>query len=101
MSADTWTGVALYIRNLLINSLKLLYIKPGFHGDEDAGITAYALANASFPHESTLNQWFNEAQFESYRSLGRHIFNDYCRRGGRPIFISIGHAGAARPDAAA
>ena len=58
----------------------ILYIKPSFHGDEDAGIVAYALANPSFPHETTLNQWFNEAQFESYRSLGRHIFEDYCRR---------------------
>ena len=63
----------------------ILYIKPSFHGDEDAGIVAYALANPSFPHETTLNQWFNEAQFESYRSLGRHIINDYCRRAGRPI----------------
>jgi hypothetical protein len=58
----------------------ILYIKPSFHGDEDAGIAAYALANPAFPHETTLNQWFNEAQFESYRSLGRHIFDDYCRR---------------------
>jgi hypothetical protein len=58
----------------------ILYIKPSFHGDEDAGIVAYALANPSFPHETTLNQWFNEAQFESYRSLGQHIFEDYCRR---------------------
>ncbi len=58
----------------------ILYIKPSFHGDEDAGIVAYALANPTFPHETTLNQWFNEAQFESYRSLGRHIFDDYCGR---------------------
>ena len=25
-----------------------------------------------FPHESTINQFFDEAQWESYRSLGQH-----------------------------
>ena len=30
----------------------------------------YAKAHLAFPHESTANQWFTEAQFESYRALG-------------------------------
>ena len=25
-----------------------------------------------FPHETTLDQWFSESQFESYRMLGLH-----------------------------
>jgi hypothetical protein len=30
----------------------------------------YALAEPAFPQQSTADQWFNEAQFESYRKLG-------------------------------
>ena len=51
----------------------ILYIKPGYHGVEDAGIRAYATANPTFPHQSTIDQWFSESQFESYRSLGFEI----------------------------
>ena len=29
-----------------------------------------------FPHESTLDQWFSESQFESYRTLGRYQMAD-------------------------
>ena len=29
-----------------------------------------------FPHESTANQWFGEAQFESYRALGVHTLDE-------------------------
>ena len=31
------------------------------------------MANKAFPHESTIEQWFSESQFESYRALGYHI----------------------------
>jgi hypothetical protein len=51
----------------------ILYIKAGYHGVEDAGIRAYATANPTFPHQSTIDQWFSESQFESYRSLGFEI----------------------------
>jgi predicted acylesterase/phospholipase RssA len=51
----------------------ILYIKAGYHGVEDAGIRAYAAANPTFPHESTIDQWFSESQFESYRALGFEI----------------------------
>jgi hypothetical protein len=30
----------------------------------------YALTNDTFPQQTTLDQWFDEAQFESYRKLG-------------------------------
>jgi hypothetical protein len=33
----------------------------------------YARRNASFPHETTGNQFFNEEQFEVYRALGFHM----------------------------
>jgi hypothetical protein len=51
----------------------LLYIKPSLMGTELAGITNYYLSNPDFPHQSTADQWFDETQFESYRSLGQHI----------------------------
>jgi hypothetical protein len=53
----------------------VLYIKPGFHdnGTEPPDVAAYALANPSFPHETTADQFFSESQLESYRSLGKFI----------------------------
>ena len=53
---------------------KLLYIKPCLNGGEPLGVRAYANAHPKFPHESTINQFFNEAQFESYRNLGSWEF---------------------------
>jgi hypothetical protein len=50
----------------------LLYIKAGITGEEPPDITQYARTHPQFPHESTANQFFNEAQFESYRHLGHH-----------------------------
>jgi hypothetical protein len=51
----------------------ILYIKPGYHGVEDGGIRAYATANPAFPHQGTIDQFFSESQFESYRALGFEI----------------------------
>jgi hypothetical protein len=62
----------------------LLYLKPGYHGDEPAHIRSYANAHDSFPHETTANQWFSESQFESYRGLGAHITELICS-GGRVL----------------
>ena len=33
---------------------------------------SYGAEHKAFPHESTLDQWFSESQFESYRMLGRY-----------------------------
>jgi hypothetical protein len=57
----------------------ILYIKPGYHGSESAGIVAYATANAAFPHETTGDQFFSESQFESYRTLGFEIMDSVLR----------------------
>lgn len=48
----------------------LIYIKATVSGDEPVDVLNYAKASVEFPHESTANQWFTEAQFESYRMLG-------------------------------
>jgi hypothetical protein len=44
--------------------------RPG-SGDA-ADVRQYGLSNEDYPQQSTANQWFDEAQFESYRELG-HI----------------------------
>ena len=61
----------------------LLYVKSGYHNDkEGAGIRAYANTNPSFPDETTLDQWFSESQFESYRSLGYEIMTGVLAKAG-------------------
>ncbi|MEO5898299.1 MAG: patatin-like phospholipase family protein [Vicinamibacterales bacterium] len=51
---------------------RLVYIKPCLSGDEPSDVRNYAAKHPTFPHQSTANQWFSEAQFESYRMLGLH-----------------------------
>ena len=50
----------------------LLYIKAAYYGTEPPDVYEYARANDEFPHESTVDQFFSESQFESYRMLGVH-----------------------------
>jgi len=56
---------------------KLLFIKPMLNGSEPPDIRAYAASHQTFPHEATSNQFFNEAQFESYRHLGSWMISSY------------------------
>jgi hypothetical protein len=57
----------------------IVYVKPVFYGDEPRDIYHYAMTHETFPHESTVDQWFSETQFESYRKLGSHIIDIICR----------------------
>lgn len=50
----------------------LLYIKPNVVGAENADVFNYSRTHPDFPHQSTIDQFFDEDQFESYRSLGYH-----------------------------
>jgi len=51
----------------------LLYIKSSLTGDETAQVLGQKATDPAFPHDSTLNQFFDETQFEAYRSLGEHL----------------------------
>lgn len=51
----------------------LVYVKPTLDGDEPADVREYHRENPDFPHESTGDQFFDEAQWESYRRLGEHM----------------------------
>ncbi len=51
----------------------LLYIKATYTGNEPADVRNYKAKHPDFPDESTLDQFFDEPQWESYRKLGEHI----------------------------
>jgi len=50
----------------------IVYFKASLTGDESTDVKDYKDAHDAFPHESTIDQWFSESQFESYRNLGYH-----------------------------
>jgi len=54
----------------------LIWIKPTLTGDEPADVRQYAIENRNFPQQTTADQWFDEAQFESYRKLGEHMIQN-------------------------
>lgn len=51
----------------------ILYFKASLTGDESEDIKQYHKTHPDFPHQSTMNQFFTESQFESYRRLGLHV----------------------------
>jgi hypothetical protein len=51
----------------------LLYLKLSVTGNESELIRRYRTICPDFPHQSTLDQFFNEEQFEAYRQLGVHV----------------------------
>ncbi len=48
----------------------LVLLKPVLTGGEPTDVLNYASVERDFPQVSTIDQWFDEAQFESYRKLG-------------------------------
>jgi hypothetical protein len=51
----------------------LVYIKNSLNGKEPTDLINFKLQQPAFPHHSTIDQFFDESQFESYRRLGEHI----------------------------
>jgi len=51
----------------------LLYIKPCRLPQMPVDVRGYAFQDHAFPADSTVNQFFTESQFESYRRLGEFI----------------------------
>ena len=54
----------------------LLLIKSSLTGNEPDYVRDYQQRCPTFPHETTADQFFSEAQFEAYRALGEHIGDD-------------------------
>jgi hypothetical protein len=57
----------------------LLYFKPNLSGDEPPDVLQYCWRNRDFPHQSTADQFYDEAQWESYRRLGAHAVHSVLR----------------------
>lgn len=51
----------------------LIYIKPSLNGSEPADVLNFHKSDNAFPQDTIADQWFGEAQFESYRMLGSHM----------------------------
>ncbi len=58
---------------------RLLYVKPSFLSQIPADVRSYGAEHKAFPHETTLDQWFSESQFESYRKLGRYQIKELVK----------------------
>ena len=70
-SQSHWVlGIINYSKNEIGH---LLYLKSSLTGDENEYIRAYHQKNPTFPDQTTADQFFDETQFECYRSLGEHI----------------------------
>jgi hypothetical protein len=53
----------------------LLYIKSSLTNDEPSDVLGMKAQDPKFPHDATLDQFFNESMFESYRALGQHMMD--------------------------
>jgi len=51
--------------------IHILWIKPRIISDMPADLMGYHAANPAFPQQTTGDQFFDEAQWESYRKLGQ------------------------------
>jgi hypothetical protein len=69
-----------------------IYIKASLSGTEPIDIYNYARSNRTFPHQSTADQMYGEAQFESYRTLGLHTLEQMLAQ----VSTQAGHPAA--PD---
>ena len=70
-----WKGFPRGDENPNSDELKgvIVWIKPALTAaSESVDIRQYALQNTVFPQQTTADQWFDEAQFESYRQLGEN-----------------------------
>lgn len=48
----------------------IIYIKLTLVDGDPEDVLAYKRVNPHFPHNATIDQWFDEAHFENYRALG-------------------------------
>jgi GNAT superfamily N-acetyltransferase len=76
----------------------LVYIKSSLTGDESGDLLEHAGRHLAFPHDPTVDQFFDESQFESYRKLGEHVgwevfrcAQDKAGMGADAIFSALRH----------
>ncbi|MBI1786108.1 MAG: patatin-like phospholipase family protein [Acidobacteria bacterium] len=76
----------------------LIYLKPMHAATDPPDVSSYQSEHTDFPHQSTGDQWFDEAQFESYRMLGFHSVREVAAWEAREAFSGLDdlRAGAER-----
>ncbi|MEX1231394.1 MAG: hypothetical protein WEB58_14200 [Planctomycetaceae bacterium] len=57
----------------------LLLVKPNLTKDAPTSLYHYRYANYDFPHDMTLDQFYDHERFASYVQLGEHIGNAMCK----------------------
>lgn len=62
----------------------IVYVKPTVVGNEPPDIAQYHADHQNFPHQTTSDQFFDEAQWESYRKLGQLITERVFPKGLEP-----------------
>ncbi|MBZ5703744.1 MAG: patatin-like phospholipase family protein [Acidobacteriia bacterium] len=72
----------------------LIYLKPALLADDPADVLGYKVTNPHFPHDTTANQWFDEAHFENYRALGEAAGSAACGTIADKIRGALGQGGA-------
>ena len=79
---------------------RILYLKATLSGDEPVDVWNFARNDPAFPHDSTGDQFFDEARFESYRNLGFHTVitaaPGFTAGGGIKEWMDAAGAGLAR-----
>ena len=65
----------------------MLILKPGLIGDEPADLINYQRMNPTFPQQTTSDQFYDEAQWESYRKLGEFAMNSLLADGWLAEFL--------------
>jgi hypothetical protein len=58
----------------------VVYVKTALVENLPLDVLRYAESSSAFPHETTADQFFTEAQFEAYRRLGLMLAGEACNR---------------------
>jgi hypothetical protein len=69
-----------------------LYVKATMTGDEPDDVVEYSRQHRLFPHQSVFDQFLDEAEWESYRALGRHCADPLCSSNGIEWLVDVWNA---------
>jgi hypothetical protein len=81
---------------------RLVYVKPVMDEWQSVDLDHYHVSSRDFPQQPTADQFFDEAQFESYRRLGAETIERICQNmAGQPttlaefVAMAASHSGRA------
>ncbi len=74
----------------------LIYLKPCMVAGLSADLITFRNTYSQFPQQGTGNQFFNEAQFESYRALGQQLMRGCLDTAAASLPVAVSPTGQAR-----